>query len=191
MRSSKSFALAASVLVTPFILIATKPAAALTVSASSNPVNILGTDYNVFFNKETQSSTSFNNVFGTGSPTLTFTTKADATAAVNAILASVPAAKYDPFGLPSSGFAGFFVPFIYSGNSFNRVGANYLVPSGPAFFLDAPNNNDTYGRNQAFNFSFVTFEKATAIPTPALLPGLLGMGLAVVRRQKQRNSSAV
>lgn len=153
-------------------------ASAVTFVQAPTPVTILGNSYNVFFNKETQASTTFNNVYGTGSPTLTFTNATDATAAVNAIVANVPSSFYDPFGVPSSGFVGFFVPFIYSTNGFNRVGANYLIPNGPATILGAPTNNDAFSRTQAFNFSFVTFQQVTPVPEPSAIFGTLAVGLA-------------
>jgi hypothetical protein len=185
MQRLNYLALTASVFVVPVILITSQSAIALTTKQASASITVSGITYDVFFNKNTQSSTTFNDVYGTGSPSLTFTTQADATAARDAIVANIPAADFDPFGLPSSGFAGFFVPFIYSATGFNRVGANYLIPNGPVTPLGAAANNDAFSRTQAYNFSFVTFQRAAAVPTPALLPGLIGFGVAAIRKRKE------
>jgi hypothetical protein len=150
-------------------------ASAVTITQASSPITVNGNSYNVFFNQETAASTTFNNVFGTGSPTLTFTNATDATAALSAIIANISPTEWLPLGLPSSGFAGLLVPIVYSTNGFNRAGANYLVPNGPPNNFGAPNNPDAFSRNQAFtNASFVTFQQ---VPEPSAIFGTLVFGL--------------
>jgi hypothetical protein len=174
---------AAAVAASSVLVAAGQASAALTTVQASAPITVQGQSYNVFFNKETQSATTFNDVFGTGTPALTFTTLTDATAARDAIVAGIPAAEWDPFGLPTSGFTGIFVPFVASATGFNRVGANYLIPNGPAFPLAAPNNNDAFGRTQSFNFSFVTFQP---VPAPGVGMTAGAFGVLVAGRRSRR-----
>lgn len=103
--------------------------------------------------------------------------------------------------------------FNFDGQSFNLN--NVVSPASAVFFegtfqgLDvvAASNrfsfvpDDGFTGFPVFNFTFngganssnapVTFGALQEVPTPALLPGLVGMGVAALRRRKQQSEESV
>ena len=172
---------------TPLLFVSQKSASAAIVKtpASVNPINILGTDYNVFFNQDDDGATSFLEVYGPN-PSFTFTTEAEAQAAVDALLAAIPGDE--------------FVPFSSSSSSENAI-VPYALPNPFSFLAQRGFWNRSNGNTSQTNFnhqpiteydssvySFVTFEEPTSVPTPALLPGLIGMGFSAIRKRNLAQS---
>ncbi|MEO1181006.1 MAG: PTPA-CTERM sorting domain-containing protein, partial [Cyanobacteria bacterium J06636_28] len=141
---------------------------------------ILGKDYKVFFNTDDADNTiTFNDVYG-DFPSLTFTSKTDAEAAVAAILAVVPGDEFAD-GPLDDGFGDewFLVPWTVSSG----------VTSFTAARGDSAGNLSSRSASVNTNFqdqvvSFATFEEVTPVPTPAaVLPGLIGMGFSAIRKR--------
>jgi hypothetical protein len=75
----------------------------------------------------------------------------------------------------------------------NYIGAPTNIPPNQLLQLTFPNiayitfTGDTVNSN-SFTLDDFTFTNAADVPTPALLPGLIGFGLKVCRRQRRRAS---
>ncbi|MGB3136682.1 MAG: PTPA-CTERM sorting domain-containing protein [Nodosilinea sp.] len=64
------------------------------------------------------------------------------------------------------------------------LAGNWLEVVFPQRFFEAGGLNSIPNGNLAFRIDLMV-EDATAVPTPALLPGLVGMGLAALRKGRQ------
>ncbi len=67
-----------------------------------------------------------------------------------------------------------------------------LPDSQTNFFFIKTNATDfnELGQGTLNGTSFLTYQPATAVPTPALLPGLVGLGLAALRKRKSDQTEA-
>lgn len=137
-------------------------------------------------------SGSFNSTFDNpagAKPLPTFLgNESGATAAVNAINAFFNSVNFgDNAGPPADGILGnvspqYLIPFLAdtlnNGNVTSKVGVyssgNWILGSN---LLDQ--------RNASQTASYVEFTNARAIPTPALLPGVIGVGLGLLRKRQQ------
>lgn len=176
-------------------------AGAALVNRTLTGVQIGSSIYDVTFVQDSDSRTSFNNVFGTGSPSLTFTTQADAFAAATAVRAAADALNLDV--TPANDFSftwfnAFNLPFAFTPTEFSFFSA---WSDDPGFPLTPPSGFDgVFGpfteprtRNAQgvgeFGGSFVTFTRTgpAPVPVPVPLPGTLALlggalaGLAVLR----------
>ena len=158
-----------------------------------NGLDVQGTNYNVRF-----SSTRYNALFeGTGLTPTFLGNETGALAAVNAIVAAfnavspIPSGIVDP-NLPVFGAQPFvFVPFAKDPTQFAFLG-------GLVSYKQGTYNNPTQGWiTQPFTISqggdigtsqiaiFTANASPSPIPTPALLPSLVGFGVAALRRKQQ------
>lgn len=183
-----------SAIAVPLVLGIQKTASAqsatlITQPASANPIKIGEIDYNVFFNQDSDGLTTFNDVFGSGTPSLTFTDIDEADeAALAIVLSSIDASEFAP------GFDVFneeaLIPWAASNASSESPGGFFF--SGVAGNLNSPKVTFNGLRGRDFQFGegsgFITFEEATPVPTPALLPGLVGLGFSAIRKRKLAQS---
>ncbi len=107
----------------------------------------------------------------------------------DAIIDQVPLAIIDPILTPIGGrMDGFFrVPFALGSNDTYRFTNAQVLGTGGI----GVSGNGSTRQNQLFNSTFVNLigTTPTPVPTPALLPGLLGMGIATLRKRKLASSS--
>ncbi|MDX2232136.1 MAG: PTPA-CTERM sorting domain-containing protein [Leptolyngbyaceae cyanobacterium bins.349] len=86
-------------------------------------------------------------------------------------------ANWDPFGVLLNGS---FTQL--TNNAFNQSGAfSFNVAQGDNFGFALVTLDNLNGRAYA---TISNFNAPTAIPTPALLPGLIGMGIAAIRKRR-------
>lgn len=152
--------------------LAAPSAQAAIVTTILNNVTIGAQAYNVIFSQSDTISTTFNDVFGAGSPGLTFTTQSDALAATTAVRDAVDAIDFDV--TPAYILNGFIVPFAFDAASFSHFTA---WSDDPAFGdqILGPFDNS---RTTTFSISFATFETRTnGLPEPVTLV-LFGTALA-------------
>jgi hypothetical protein len=86
---------------------------------------------------------------------------------------------------PTSGFGNSGAPF---GDPYPGGGLVYQNNGSNFAQLTTSNWNNLEGRDLVFKASF---SAPTSIPTPALLPGLIGMGIAALRKRKGDQSEVV
>jgi hypothetical protein len=152
-------------------------AQAQTASTVLPGVTIGGSTYDVTFTQGSNGFTRFNDVFGTGSPTLSFN-DASAPGAVAAILAAVAAARFDITpGASNPAAEAFMLPFSYTANTFSYY-AGWTDTPGNAFVgVFGPFADRT--RTSARAASIVTFT-VSPIPEPSAAPlALVGMGVVM------------
>jgi hypothetical protein len=81
--------------------------------------------------------------------------------------------------------------FTVFNGAVNILGAagtfNQTFTSGGLFGIGIVDIGDTTG-DSSITLSNATFTSATAVPTPALLPGLIGLGLSAMRKRKQQSA---
>jgi hypothetical protein len=72
----------------------------------------------------------------------------------------------------------------------NMIGldASRIVFTGNTFTLNW--QGLAFNRNTFVNVGFITSSSSTPIPTPVLLPGLIGLGLGALRKQKSEKVKA-
>jgi hypothetical protein len=149
------------------------------------------TIYDVQFRPGSFNST-FDNPAG-AKPLPTFlNNEAGATAAVNAINAFFNSVNFgDNFGPPRDGILGnvstaYIIPFLAdTSNNGNVTSKQGVYPSSSVgdWSLGA---NFTDQRNASQTPSYVEFTNGRPVPTPALLPGLVGLGATAWRKRKQQ-----
>ncbi len=177
-------------------------ATAAVISNSLDPTTILvnGTNYSVTFSEDSNSGTTYNEVFDSFSnnpsgPTLNkFSDAQSAAQLIATLLNSLGNDRFETALPYSQGSGNVIIPFAASSNQYN--GASIFV-SG---ISPATANSGEIGlqfRDLVYQpvqslttpMSFVTLEavtsQPTAVPTPALLPGLIGFGVSILRKRKQ------
>jgi len=89
-------------------------------------------------------------------------------------------AAYDPFGyLLNGSFFQLSSPRLLSSSGL----PSFAVKAGDEFGFAVQTTDNLYGR-ASVQISNLKAPAPTAIPTPALLPGLVGLGLGVLRKRK-------
>jgi hypothetical protein len=150
------------------------------VSTTLAGVTIGAETYDVTFTQDETISTSFNDVFGAGSPALTFTNETDALAAATAVRDAVDAADFDV--TPAFLLNGFVLPFAFDAGSFSHFTAWSDDPS----FGDQLLGPFTNPRTQDFSISFASFQQVpNGVPEPATL-ALLALGFACSGLMRRR-----
>ena len=155
-------------------VMSTTLAHAIPMETTLNDVVIGSQIYDVSFSQHS----TFNDVFGTGSPTLTFTTLPEAYYAANAVLDAICVAGvypcFDYYPAYDRGAPGFSLPFSFTPMHFTFLLAGY--------------SDDTTGYQRIFGpytqvrsddpyIPISTFSQQTAVPEPSTL-ALLSLGLA-------------
>jgi hypothetical protein len=151
-----------------------------------NALQVGSTTYNVQF-----SNANFTSLFGPETPPSTLPTfwqsesGASAAAAAVAINAVLNGGEFGSVFLGNA--ASYLIPYNLvpgQGNSENVqavLGSQNSVPAWISGLTTAPRNG---GGNQPV-YAVFSQVPSTAIPTPALLPGLIGMGVATLRKKKK------
>lgn len=168
-------------------------------------LNVNGTIFDVDF-----ASQNFNGAFNgsTGDPFFLTSPnpETDATAAASALIAVLNDQANGFVNNPNSTFAdgartGFLIPFLTT--VVQGQGPNNDTVTSIVGIFDSvngivnPSGNLLFGQvdagAQAFSYAvFTVDEDATAaIPTPALLPGLLGFGMSIVRKRKKQQEDSL
>jgi hypothetical protein len=127
---------------------------------------------------------NYNGTFN-GKPDPTFLgNETGATNAVNAIVSFFNAQNVESGAFPSSPDT-FYVPFAVAGDKAQDL-VSVIVGSysNPNWIRSGPLSNGDTERRDQLNYAVFT-ASSTAIPTPALLPGLIGMGITALRKKKQ------
>ncbi len=176
-------------------LLAALCAASLTVCAQAQTVSttlpgvvILGNTYDITFTQGVSGFTSFNNVFGTGSPTLTFAA-ASAPAAAAEVLAAVAAAGFDITpGSDNPAAETFMLPFSYTATTFSYYAGWANTPGNTVVGVFGPFPDRTRTSSRAA--SMLTFTSPVPEPSSALL-ALVGTGVVLwARRRKASEQGA-
>jgi len=82
--------------------------------------------------------------------------------------------------------------FFYANQSGTVIGANFTTYlGGSAYGSFGLNSSFVNGPNSDASFRLSGTPVATAVPTPALLPGLIGMGVAAFRKRRAEAQSAL
>ncbi|MEM6451109.1 MAG: PTPA-CTERM sorting domain-containing protein [Cyanobacteria bacterium P01_D01_bin.105] len=166
----------------PFIF--TEPASAFSLIPGAAPNSVVGVkDLAIDFGSGPQLfnvdflSGSFNDVFGAGpNPLIDFPDRDDAETAHQAVAAALG------------------TTFFHEGSTGDGVLVPYRVTPGlgiSASDLPALANDQTRNAGflrdtsvSAFGYAYADFSTAAEVPTPALLPGLIGMGVAAIRKRR-------
>jgi hypothetical protein len=95
--------------------------------------------------------------------------------------------------IPSVPFVGTlanFLSFPGAEPKFNFTLTSFTPVSGNLYEFTGFFGNSSYSRNGEFTVqSGNSFSAAVAVPTPALIPGLLGMGVAAARKKRKGEAS--
>lgn len=155
---------------------------AILLETTLNDVVIGSQIYDVTFYEEDDQNTSFNDVFGTGSPTLTFTSLPEAYYAANAVYEALsatcfPCFDYSPAG-EAGGANGFTLPFAFTPTDYT-----YLVVG---YSDDTTGHQHIFGpfvmqRDESPYFPVSTISLQSEVPEPStlalLIIGLAGFGI--------------
>jgi hypothetical protein len=157
------------------------------VSTTLEDVTIGTSTYDITFVQDDDGFTTFNDVFGADSPTLTFTTQDDALAAITAIRAAVDAANLDV--TPADFRNAFTLPFAFTADTFSYFAAWVDDPIFDGVFGPFERSRTT---TQLFSTFALVEESRGTVPEPGTI-ALLGAalaGIAVLRRARRPSSKA-
>lgn len=157
--------------------------AALQTTTLQN-VTIGASRYDVTFWQAPDGLTFFNQVYGTGSPALTFNTQTDALAAATAIRNAALAIHFD-YTAAGSDLNAFVVPFSYTASDFSGY-TGWSDSNG----FDGIFGPFTFARSDIFGAGFATFALEQAVPeTPTVaLLGLALAGLGFSQRRRRQHT---
>lgn len=163
-------------------LLMTIPAAgqAALQSTTLDKVTIGSSVFDVTFTLDSDFTTRFDDVFGTGIPTLPFTEQSEALAAVQAIVGAVNAAGFDVIGGSRSN--GFVLPFSVGASTFQHFTG---WASDPAYGTNVFGPFSHQRATTDYYVAFATLERAgnVAEPTTLALLGFGALGVAGLRRR--------
>jgi len=173
MNTLKVLSLSSLIALTSTVIVPTSAWASSLVSSTATNIEVDGELYDFTFFYEDTGQTVFND-YPSLLADIAFPTSGEAKNAVQAILAQVPSSIYDPLLAPS-------------------IARGFYIVSSDSFFFGNDssgnaNENASLTLTASNNFTLAVASPVSqpeAIPTPALLPGILGMGLATLRKRKQ------
>lgn len=170
-------------------------AAGLTSSSLPSTISVDGIDYEVTF-FQSPSGTIFDDIFGSNGSqnetTPTFNGQVslarEARDQIVNLLGNNTAVAFP--GTPTVTSGNFVVPSAVSSNEYRGPAGGLSPLSGPLFqsngeLASLSRNISNQGVLSIATFSETLSSPPTAVPTPALFPGLIGFGVSVLRKRNQ------